>query len=375
MLISHVISSIDKSIGGPARSSTSVLQHLSSQNSSANYNLITYVSQNPQLTDFNNTNADIIFVNNFLEMYNTLKSMSPNLFHAHGIWEFSVNLMSYISVRQKIPYVISTRGMLEPWSLNQKKFKKKIALLAYQYKNIANSDCIHATSKMEAENLRKMGFKNPIAIIPNGVNIDFYKNTKINKSKSKKILFLSRIHKKKGLEILIDAWSSIEENIRENWTIEIVGNGSSNYIKFLHRLIEEKNLKNQIFFSNPVYGKEKLEKFFESDFMVLPTFSENFGIVVAEALSTKLPVITTLNTPWDIINEKECGICIELNKCNLINAIVSLMLKEKQSLIRLGENGRNLIKKDYNNDNLGIKMNLLYEWLLGRKPKPNFVYL
>jgi len=149
------------------------------------------------------------------------------LIHVHGLWQLSLHQSIYYSIKSNIPYVISPRGMLEPWSLNSSKYKKKLALLLYQNKDLKKSACINATSLMEARHIRCLGFKNPIAVIPNGINVSNYKLKKPSHRKEKKILSLSRIHPKKGLENLINAFYNLDPKLKDNCFIEIVGNGEA----------------------------------------------------------------------------------------------------------------------------------------------------
>ena len=122
--------------------------------------------------------------------------------------------------------------MLEPWPLQQSSFKKKVYRHLFLDKMLKNASCIHATSALEANNIRNLGFKNPIAIIPNGIDLKEYPvYNKKNKS-TKKLLFLSRIHPKKGVENLIIAFSKIDLEYTDDWEVEIIGNGEKNYIKY-----------------------------------------------------------------------------------------------------------------------------------------------
>ena len=147
-----------------------------------------------------------------------MKNSKGVLFHGHGIWLLPVHFMSKIARKLDIPYVITPRGMLEPWSLSQSSLRKKIALKFFQYKDLANSACIHATAPMEVASIRSLGFKNPIAMIPNGVNIsEFSVKVPLKSTMPRKILFLSRIHVKKGIENLLEAWQLIPLKNRRGW--------------------------------------------------------------------------------------------------------------------------------------------------------------
>ncbi|OOV18769.1 glycosyltransferase [Flavobacterium sp. LM4] len=381
MKITHCISSIDESTGGPARSVTHLVEALGKIKVISEVNLLTIKSESPLISKFSNTKLHIEFYASGLLQYSSglcskLRSVQTDLFHGHGIWQQPVHQMARIARERKLPYVVSVRGMLEPWSLTQGKLKKKIALMLFQYKDLQKANCLHATGKMELESIRALGFKNPIADIPNGIKIDQYPIKDFaKKSDLKKILFLSRIHPKKGIENLINSWGDLNAVIRKNWIIEIVGNGEENYIKSLHSIIQAKNLEDQITIIGPVFGNEKVNCYQNADIFVLPTYSENFGIVIAEALCCGVPVITTKGTPWEELEKMDAGRWIDMGEEPLKKALYELMMKSDLQRETMGKNGRKLIEERYSIEAVAKKMKQLYEWILFKGEKPDFVYL
>ena len=295
----HIITSIDLSLGGPSKSVSDLAIRQATQGLKTI--LFTNSSPNPYLEKSPINNLDIQFIKNksFKQaLRELLFNTQVNLMHGHGIWQMPVHYMSKLALRKHIPYIITPRGMLEPWALNTKSWKKKLALLLYQKKDLANAACLHATAQMEAENLRNLGFENPIAVIPNGIDISEFPLPQLAKSKNKKtLLFLSRIHPKKGIEMLIKAWGKIDNSIKDNWVVEIAGNGDESYIASIQEIIESNGLQNEIKIIGPQFGDLKMEAYHRADLFVLPTYSENFGVVVAEALACGVPVITTKGTP------------------------------------------------------------------------------
>jgi len=195
------------------------------------------------------------------------------------------------------------------------------------------------------------------------------------KIKVKKILFLSRIHPKKGIEDLIMAWEGLELAVKKNWTIEIAGNGDANYINKLNDIIKQRELQNQIFIVGSKFAQDKVDIYHSADFFVLPTYSENFGIVVAEALSCGLPVITTKGTPWQELETKKAGKWIDIGVEPLRIALEEMMKKSDLEREVLGRNGRKLIEENYSIESVADKFILLYQWVLNKGEKPNFVYL
>ena len=369
MKVIHVINSIDNNTGGPARSVTHLISKILNLFKHIYIDLATKETSNPIIRSFDSGKGGIAFFIKKIKYKETY-----DIYHAHGIWQKSIHQMVKEAKNKNKPYIITVRGTLEKWSLKQSWFKKKIALMFYQYKDLRDANCLHATSEMEVISLRELGLKNPIAMIPNGVNIsDFPKDIPIKSSKKKKILFLSRIHQKKGLENLIMAWLQLENETKKDWIIEIVGNGEGKYIEKLNQIIINNNLLDQIFIFPAVYGKNKIKLYREANLFVLPTFSENFGIVIAEALASYTPVLSTKGSPWKDLEIYNCGWWIEIGVTPLQIALEKAILTSEQELIKMGKNGRVLIEEKYSIDSVAKKMIELYNWILFKREKPNFI--
>ncbi len=156
MKISHVIASLDVSTGGPARSSTSLVKALLEFNNIEFAEILTLVSDEPIMDNFNNSKGSIKFFETTILDYSKkldiyLKSQSDiDLYHAHGIWNITMHQVAKYARSKRKPYIISIRGMLEPWSLQQSKLKKKIAMVLFQHDDLKNANCLHATALSEA---------------------------------------------------------------------------------------------------------------------------------------------------------------------------------------------------------------------------------
>lgn len=341
MKIIHFIAGIDKTGGG-----TSEYMRLLSAELKNHVELIiaTGKSANPVKIEGVNTFffdvRPIRWYTMLKEFESFLQKERPDLIHINGIWSPQNWGFQKVAHRLGIKVIVSPHGMLEPWILAQNPLKKRIGLLLYQRKAIEQATCIHATAIMEAKNIEALGFTPPIHIIANGINLDDVKHIKTEYG-SRKMVFLSRIHPKKGIELLLEAWRNCNTL---GWELEIAGNGDENYIASLQ--VKAKDLNN-VRFVGAQYGDDKWKFLQSADVMILPTHSENFGIVVAEALAVGVPVITTKGTPWEDLELHQCGWWINLSLPELEQTITKVIQISVSDLKTMGIQGRNLVKKKY----------------------------
>ncbi len=297
------------------------------------------------------------------------KQPGMKLIHDHGVWLPTNYTASRVAQLMSVPLVISPRGMLEPWAIMYKAWKKRLAWRLYQFRamNIAHTIC--TTSEMEATNIRRLGLRQPIAIIPNGVEIPtLIKKTNLKKKRT--ALFLSRIHPKKGLLFLIEAWKTISPL---DWQLLIVGPDDGNYGKQISAAVKERGLEKDIKILGEMVGEHKSNIYRNADLFILPSLSENFGMVVAEALSWSIPVITTKATPWQELETNRCGWWIDTGISPLIDCLKEVLALTEEELEAMGIRGRNLVKERYRWSEIAQKTYNLYLWILGHGQRPSFV--
>lgn len=301
-----------------------------------------------------------------------LDAAKPFLIHDNGIWHpFHLSVSSFAR-RRSIPLVISTHGMLEPWALRHKSAKKRVAWLLYQRRILERANVLHATSTQEAMNIRSLGLRAPMAVVPPGVEIPARPRRLRPMRSMRTLLFLSRIHPKKGLLNLVEAWKQAQP---PGWRVVVAGPDDGEHRREVERAILRLKLEKTFELMGPAYGTEKEELFRDADLFVLPTLSENFGIVVPEALGRGVPVITTKGAPWEILAETRCGWWVELGLEPLATAIREATALTDEERLRMGERGRALVERDYAWDTVADKMLTTYRWLLGHADRPAWVHV
>lgn len=360
MKVIHYVASIDVRGGG----TTEYIRLLSlALNKESTIIIATGISKSPIVID----GVSVKFFDSSLfrwyslmkEFRTFLKLESPDIVHINGIWSPQNWGFQKVAQELKIKVVLSPHGMLEPWILQHNPLKKKIALFLFQKRAIKNVDYLHATAQMEKESIDRLGYTNPIAIIPNGIDLSEVTKPKSSYG-SKKIVFLSRIHPKKGIEVLLEAWRNVGAT---GWILEIAGNGEDTYIdKLRHSANDLKNVR----FVGPKYGEFKWDFLRSADVLILPTYSENFGIVVAEALAIGVPVITTRGTPWEDLERFKCGWWIDLSVNKLEQTLIKTFNTSTKELEAMGNLGKKLVVKKYDIKAVAYMMYQLYKKILNQ---------
>jgi len=302
----------------------------------------------------------------------------PDILHLHGVWMPANIRVSMFGRKKGIPYVINPRGDIEITRINfgrVKKIKKKLAWSLYGKSMVNSAACIIATSERERNSIFDLGCKVPVALIPNGIELDAFPDPVVHKHGRKRVLlFLSRINPIKGIEYLIEAWSRLPESLRSDWELHIAGNSDPvEYQVSLEKEVNRLHLQDSIRFTGPLFGEDKMRKYRDSDLFVLPTLNENFGNVIAEAMMCECPVITTRNAPWSCLIEDKCGWWIDLSVDNLVCALMDSMSLTDSERHELGRASRKCIIDRYSAESAARKTYILYEWILGKRDIPDFV--
>ena len=300
------------------------------------------------------------------------KTKSGDIIHSHGVWRMPHIYSLEVLKHKNVKIINSPKGSFSAEALKVSKFKKKIfSSFSKQNKFLSTCHAFHATSIKEKDEIRKLGFKQPIAVIPEGIDIP-KENKKFKNRKNIKYLYLGRIHPIKGLDILINSWKKVEEN-ELNCSLEICGYyDDQEYFNHLLNLVKKNGLQN-IHFGDKVYGESKSKKYLDNDIFILPSKSENFALVIAEAMSHEMPVITSKNTPWSVVKEKNLGWFVNSNENDLYAAIYESSILPNGQINEMGISGKKYIKEHFSWDVLSNDYVKFYKWVQNGGETPVFV--
>jgi glycosyltransferase involved in cell wall biosynthesis len=297
------------------------------------------------------------------------KHNKVQLIHSHSLWVQPVIYPARVKNKYNIPLLVSPHGTLSPWAFTHGSIVKKIYWPFLQKPALDVATCFHATALSEYNDIRSKGFRQPVALIPLGIDIpSLQKQLYINK---RTLLFLGRIHPKKGLNILLPAWAALQERYPE-WCLRIVGPDDGGYLQKMLELSKKLSLK-RIEFSGTLFGEKKIHAYQQADLFVLPTYSENFGISVAEALASGTPALVTKGAPWEGLETHNAGMWIEIGLDPLVAALERMMSLSRDELDVMGMNGRSWMDSEYSWSSIGAKMAETYEWIINEGEKPGWV--
>lgn len=345
-----------------------------------------------------------------------LQSARPNLIMSHGLWRYTSLATHRCHVETGLPYIVHPHGMLDDWALKNARWKKRIALLCYEANHLRHAACLRALCVAEADAIRRYGLTNPIAIIPNGVDLPDQKTTrprdhrprdKVDAGRDafhcvpgrKVLLFLGRIHPKKGLVNLLKAWKQV---VATDWVLAIAGWDDGGHLGGLKQLCDELNLPwseerreereemeegssavlaplspllspSRVAFLGPQFNDAKSACYRACDAFILPSFSEGLPMAVLEAWSHAKPVLMT--EPCHLPEGFAAGaaIKIETDPRELTRGLNQLVHMSGSDLIEMGKRGLELVKARFNWLSVGAQMRTICDWVADGAPRPNCV--
>lgn len=301
-----------------------------------------------------------------------------DILHMEALWRYPQLLMVAWKKHKKAPIVCTPHGMLDPYIIkNQGVVKRLVSKLFFQ-KSLEAVDCYHALCQKELEDIRAYGLKQPVAIIPNGINLPD-PDLKFEKTDNKKhLLYLGRLHKKKGVDLLLKALTVMNKEKKEmlnNWQIDLVGWDHEGCKAELEKIVADNHLDDLVVFHGGLFGENKQRMYANADGYILPSHGEGLPMTVLEAWSWKIPVIMT--PECHLPEGYFANAAIEINDnvesvCDGLKTFLGMSDKERQSM---GMRGYNLVRENFTWDVSAKKMIEVYEWLLGNLEKPDFIYI
>jgi glycosyltransferase involved in cell wall biosynthesis len=306
-------------------------------------------------------------------LYNALtaSSLTADVLHSHGLWLMPNVYPEWVARRARKPLIISPRGMLGSAALQFSSLRKRVFWRGLQGSSVRGAQCLHATSMQEYHDIREFGLRHPIAIVPNGIDVPAYDPLRKDNTVRRRVLYLGRLHPKKGMDQLIAAWARVEDR-HPNWQLDIVGPLNGSYPDELRRMIAQTGIK-RVHLLGPLYGADKTKAYQRSDLFVLPTLNENFGNTVAEALALGVPVITTKGAPWGGLEAHHCGWWIDHGVSPLTAALDHALSLSSSHLMAMGNAGHSWMESAFSWQCVASSMLSVYLWLSRKEARPSCV--
>jgi glycosyltransferase involved in cell wall biosynthesis len=292
-------------------------------------------------------------------------AFGPDVAHDNGLWLPHNHRIAQLALAAGWPRVLSTRGMLEPWALRHKRWKKAAAWRLYQRRDANRAAALHASADAEAANLAAMGLKAPIHTIANGVDVPELAPASCVADRPMTAVFLGRIYPVKGLPMLVEAWARVRP---AGWRLVIAGPDEAGHRSEVEAGVAAAFLTGSISFAGPVAGEAKAALLSAADLFVLPSHSESFGMALAEALAHGAPVLTTTAVPWPQVEARQCGWRIAPTVDGLAEGLRIATARDRASLEAMGAAGRALAT-EYGWPRIADAFVALYEALMRREPR------
>jgi glycosyltransferase involved in cell wall biosynthesis len=284
-----------------------------------------------------------------------------DILHDNGMWLAHNHRIANLAARYNIPRVVSTRGMLEPWAINHKWGKKSVAWWLYQRRDLKRAHCHHASAEAEGRNVQSLGLGVPVRVIPNGVDLPELDSRAERRCDRKRALFLGRIHPVKGLPMLIKAWARVRP---QGWYLQIAGPNEAGHLIAVKNEVLAAGLGETVAFMGPISGPMKQAALLGADLFVLPSYSESFGMSIAEALAHGLPVLTTTGAPWSMLQQHGCGWWVDATIDGIADGLRQATSLDSETLQAMGRKGRAFVKAEYRWERIARQFIATYESIL-----------
>ena len=294
--------------------------------------------------------------------------------HIHGIWETHCAVGASIAHDCRRPYIVSAHGMLERWALQAKRLKKAVYATLIETNNLRRAKCLRALTTAEVADYRRIGLTNPIAVVPNGIAVpdgvsaDLFNEAFPKLAGKRIVLFLGRLHAKKGLTMLVRAWAK-SGALFDDAHLVIAGPDFDRTQPDLEALVQELGINHQVTFTGMLTGPMKWSALAAASCFVLPSFSEGFSVAVLEAIGMGRPVIVTSGCNIPEVAEVRCGWVVQPDQRAIEIALEEALRLPASEMRDMGERGKLLVASRFTWPVVGRQMAEVYRWVLGG-PRP-----
>lgn len=305
-----------------------------------------------------------------LALDRALAKSAHDVWHMHGLWMMPNIYPARRAARAEASLLLSPRGMMSAEAMRFSAGRKRL-FWGLQQSALAAVNCFHATSEDEADAIRALGFAQPVAIIPNGIDLPDIaapETAAVGAARQREVVSLGRIHPKKGLDWLIAAWARVEHEFPD-WRLRIIGPDEGGHAAALAAQVGALELT-RVTIEPPVFGAEKWRLLRGAALFALPTRSENFAMTVAESLACATPVISSKGAPWSGLADEGCGWWIDRGAEPLEATLRTAMALPPARLAEMGANGRTWMQRDFAWDGVARRMMAVYAWLRGISERP-----
>jgi len=316
------------------------------------------------------------------DLLGALYATDADLAHLHALWMYTSVATLRWHRRTDRPHVVTINGMLDDWALQNARWKKWVAGTLYEDANLQAAACIQVNTEAERAAVRRYGIGGPVCIIPNGVILPDDRSADSPPwagdipADANVLLFLGRLHPKKGLEELLDGWAEWQSTGNADaWHLAVVGWDDGGHEKDLRRQVRANALGDVVHFLGPRFGDEKAAAFRHADAFVLPSHSEGFPMAVLEAWSYGLPVLKTpaCNIPEGFSSDAALRIAPEPSA--IAEGFDRLLAAPPEARVAMGRRGRTLVEERFSWPRVAEQMHCVYQWLLGDAARPDCVTL
>jgi glycosyltransferase involved in cell wall biosynthesis len=298
-----------------------------------------------------------------------------DLIHIHGLWRYPQWAAARCAQRLGIPYIVSPHGMCEPFELARKAWKKKLYFDLVERQTLQNAAAIHAITAAEQNHCAQLQCQNPISVIPHGVEIlPFLSPSAIDRHlppsvaaiplQAPVLLFMGRLHPKKGLDLLIPAFAQVLQRHPDAYLV--LAGPDTGHQEIWVKLAQAFGIKERVLFPGMVTGNSKQALLQRSDVFTLPSYSEGFSVAILEALAAAKPVVISKFCYFEQVIQAQCGLVVDADISALVQGLNQILNLTPLSRSAMGRQGQQMIKQHYTWSATAAEMRGLYQSVLHR---------